>query len=163
MCGRFTLRTSPQLVTEIFGLSSLPDLQPRYNVAPTQPVAVVRATPQGRELAWLRWGLIPSWADDPRIGNRLINARSETVATKPAFRAAFKSRRCLIVADGFYEWQSHGGKKQPFFITRKDDLPFGFAGGSGSTGTRRARRSNPARFSRRRPMRSSNRSTIGCP
>jgi putative SOS response-associated peptidase YedK len=130
MCGRFTLRTSPQVIAEIFGLSALPELEPRYNVAPTQSVAAVRHQVKGpgRELVWLRWGLVPAWADDPSIGNRMINARAETAASKPAFRAAFKSRRCLIVADGFYEWQSHGGKKQPFFIGRKDQLPFGLAG-----------------------------------
>jgi putative SOS response-associated peptidase YedK len=103
---------------------------PRFNVAPTQNVAVVRldSKQQGRELPHLRWGLIPSWADDPSIGSRMINARAETVAEKPAFRHAFKAKRCLVVADGFYEWQRMDGRKQPYFIHLKDDRPFAFAG-----------------------------------
>lgn len=106
--------------------------EPRFNVAPTQPIAVVRlrpgAAPPLRELTPLRWGLIPGWAKDPSIGNRLINARSETAAAKPAFRAAFRRRRCLIPADGFYEWQRQGKAKQPCFIQMADELPFGMAG-----------------------------------
>ena len=111
MCGRFTLRSSPQAVAEAFAVPEAPDLLPRFNIAPGQPVAVVRQKPraEGRELAHLRWGLIPAWADDPSIGDRLANARSETAATKPSFR----SRRCLVVADGFYEWQRTTGRKQP--------------------------------------------------
>lgn len=130
MCGRFTLRTPPNVVAMLFDLDSLPDLAPRYNVAPTQEVAVVRAQldSKQRELVQMRWGLIPSWAKDESIGNRMINARSETAATKPSFRSAFRRRRCLIVADGFYEWQATGGKKQPFYIRRPDEQPFGFAG-----------------------------------
>ena len=118
MCGRFTLRSSPQAVAEAFALPEAPDLFPRFNIAPGQPVAVVRQEPraEGRELALLRWGLIPAWADDPSIGNRLANARSETAAIKPSFRRAFRSRRCLVVADGFYEWQKTNGRKQPYFI-----------------------------------------------
>src|SRR5262249_654992 len=107
MCGRFTLRSSPQAVAEAFALPDVPELFPRFNIAPGQAVAVVRQEPraEGRELALLRWGLIPAWAADPSIGERLANARSETAATKPSFRRAFRSRRCLVVADGFYEWQ----------------------------------------------------------
>ena len=103
MCGRFTLRSSAEAMAEEFGLREVPDLLPRFNIAPGQPVAVVREMPQAqeRQLAYLRWGLIPAWADDPSIGDRLANARSETVATKPSFRRAFRSRRCLVVADGF--------------------------------------------------------------
>jgi putative SOS response-associated peptidase YedK len=103
MCGRFTLRSSPQAVAEAFGLAAAPDLLPRFNIAPGQPVAVVRQKPraEGRELAHLRWGLIPAWADDPSIGYRLADARSETAATKPSFRRSFRSRRCLVVADSF--------------------------------------------------------------
>jgi putative SOS response-associated peptidase YedK len=130
MCGRFTLRTSGVVLAEFFGLAEVPPLQPRYNIAPTQPVPVVRMAPEqeGRELVLLRWGLIPSWADDPSIGNRLINARADTVAAKPAFRSAFRRHRCLVVADGFYEWQKLDGKKQPYFIRLRDDRPFAFAG-----------------------------------
>jgi putative SOS response-associated peptidase YedK len=128
MCGRFTLRSSSTKVAETFGLSEAPLFEPRYNIAPTQPVAAVRATPEGRQLASLRWGLIPSWADDPSIGYRMINARSETVATKPSFRSAFKNRRCLIPADGYYEWQKTDGKKQPYLIGMRDGTPFAFAG-----------------------------------
>jgi putative SOS response-associated peptidase YedK len=117
-------------VAELFGLDETPDVELRYNVAPTQQVVAVRLRPDAekRELVLLRWGLIPHWADDPSIGNRMINARAETVADKPAYRQAFKKRRCLVVADGFYEWKKIDGKKQPYYIRLKDDRPFGFAG-----------------------------------
>jgi len=130
MCGRFTLRTRPQAVVEAFELLELPDLTPRYNIAPTQLVATVRYDParQARVLAWQRWGLVPKWAPDLSIGNRMINARGETVATKPAFRQAFATRRCLVVTDGFYEWHKTTAGKQPYFIHRADDAPFAFAG-----------------------------------
>lgn len=132
MCGRFTLRAPASVIAEQFSLFDLPSLSPRYNIAPTQTVAVVRQVGQaggaGRELVNLRWGLIPHWAKDPAIGNRMINARSESVAEKPAYRTALRRRRCLVAADGFYEWQPGGRRKQPYFIRMKDDLPFGFAG-----------------------------------
>jgi putative SOS response-associated peptidase YedK len=130
MCGRFTRRSSPIAVAHEFDLFDVPDLSPSFNVAPGQAVAVVRQEPEvkGRELAFLRWGLIPAWADDPSIGDRMANARSETAATKPSFRRAFRSRRCLVVADGFYEWQRTNGRKQPYFIGLKNDRPFGMAG-----------------------------------
>ena len=130
MCGRFTLRSSPQAVAEAFALPDVPELFPRFNIAPGEPVAVVRqpAVSKGRELALLRWGLIPAWSDDPSIGERLANARSETAATKPSFRRAFRSRRCLVVADGFYEWQKVNGRKQPYFVGLRGDRPFGLAG-----------------------------------
>jgi putative SOS response-associated peptidase YedK len=130
MCGRFTLRSSGEAVAEAFGLPEVPDLLPRFNIAPGQPVAVVRQKQQaqGRELALLRWGLVPAWADDPSLGHRLANARSETAATKPSFHRAFRSRRCLVVADGFYEWQRAGGRKQPYFVGLQGDRPFGLAG-----------------------------------
>lgn len=128
MCGRFTLRTSARAIAEHFGLADAPHLEPRYNIAPTQSVPVVRLdTSDDRELAMMHWGLIPSWAKDPKIGNRQINARSETAATMPSFRSAFKWRRCLVVADGFFEWKGPKGQKQPYLI----DLgggPFAFAG-----------------------------------
>jgi putative SOS response-associated peptidase YedK len=128
MCGRFTLATPNQTIAEAFELESAPVLKPRYNIAPTQPVAAVRTGPSGRELVMLHWGLIPSWAKDVEIGARMINARAETVAEKPAFRRPFRSRRCLILADGFYEWRRDGERKQPYFITMKDRRPFAFAG-----------------------------------
>ncbi len=132
MCGRFTLRAPASVVAAQFGIFEMPPFTPRFNIAPTQPVAVVRHAPQAaepeRELVWLRWGLIPSWAKDPAIGSRMINARAETAAEKPAYRAAFRRRRCLVAADGFYEWQRTGGRKQPYFIRMQDDRPFAFAG-----------------------------------
>ena len=128
MCGRFTLRTPARDIAEVFQLLRKPALVPRYNIAPTQPVAVVRLAEGHPELSMLHWGLIPFWAKDTKIGYSTINARAETVATKPAFRQAFAKRRCLIVADGFYEWQQTSGRKQPFYIFMKDDRPFAFAG-----------------------------------
>lgn len=130
MCGRFTLTDPDADLAVQFSLPEIPDMQPRYNIAPTQPVAAVRLSPQSqsREMVLLRWGLIPFWAKEPNIGARLINARSETVAEKPAFRAAFRRRRCLVVADGFYEWQKQNGTKQPFYIHLRFLRPFAFAG-----------------------------------
>jgi putative SOS response-associated peptidase YedK len=130
MCGRFTLTDPDADLAVQFNLPEIPDLRPRYNIAPTQPVAAVRvpAKSSAREMVLLRWGLIPFWARDPKIGSQMINARSETVAEKPAFRAAFRRRRCLVVADGFYEWQKTDGTKQPFYIRLRDARPFAFAG-----------------------------------
>jgi putative SOS response-associated peptidase YedK len=132
MCGRFTLRTSAESIAQQFSLFEVPGFAARFNIAPTQPVPVIRMsgteTPPRRELVWLRWGLVPCWAKDPAIGSRLINARAETAAEKPAFRAAIRRRRCLVVADGFYEWQRAKRKKQPYFIHLRDDRPFAFAG-----------------------------------
>ena len=142
MCGRFTLTDPEQDLAIQFNLPEIPDMQPRYNIAPTQPVAAVRVaqtTASGdagspedgimvRELAMLHWGLIPFWAKDPKIGARMINARSETVAEKPSFRSAFRKRRCLIAADGFYEWQKVEQGKQPFYIRLHEGRPFAFAG-----------------------------------
>jgi putative SOS response-associated peptidase YedK len=130
MCGRFTLRTPANVLVEQFQLDVTPQLNLRFNVAPTQQVAVVRQeSPQSpRSLSHIRWGLIPSWAKDVAIGARMINARGETVASKPAFRSAFRRRRCLILADGFYEWQKVGKRKQPYYLRMQDDHPFAFAG-----------------------------------
>jgi putative SOS response-associated peptidase YedK len=130
MCGRFALIAPDQDLAVQFDLPTVPTLAPRYNIAPTQPVAVVRSTAgaAARELAVLHWGLVPFWAEDPKIGARMINARAETAAEKPAFRAAFRRRRCLVPADGFYEWQKLNGGKQPFFIRLQDGRPFAFAG-----------------------------------
>ena len=108
MCGRYTLRSSPKAIAEAFGLADLPDVRPRFNIAPTQQVLAIRQQAGQRQASLLHWGLIPSWANDPAIGNRMINARSESVAEKPSFRSAFKKGRCLVVADGFYEWKKDG-------------------------------------------------------
>lgn len=130
MCGRYALKTPVNRLAEEFDLSESPqDLVANYNVTPTQNIATILANEDGvRRLALLRWGLIPPWADDPGIGSRMINARSETAPEKPSFRTAFKKRRCLIPADGFYEWQKTNGAKQPYYIHMKDDRPFAFAG-----------------------------------
>ncbi|HXY36302.1 MAG TPA: SOS response-associated peptidase [Planctomycetaceae bacterium] len=128
MCGRFTLRARPADLVEVFELLREPELTPRFNIAPTQPVAIVRQVDKHREISMVRWGLIPFWAEDPKVGYSTINARAETVAKKPTFRQSFAKRRCLIPADGFYEWQRMDGRKQPFFIHMKDDRPFAFAG-----------------------------------
>ena len=130
MCGRFTLNTSAKIIAEFFKLSEVPDIEPRYNIAPTQSVATVKVDSEKieRQFQFMRWGLIPSWAKDMKIGSHTINARSETVAEKPAFRSAIKHRRCLIIADGFYEWQPQGKKKQPYYFTMANSEPFAFAG-----------------------------------
>lgn len=130
MCGRYTLRARLNQLLQIYGAHSEVELEPRYNIAPTQDVVAVRASAEtnSRELVLLHWGLIPSWAKDPKIGNRMINARGETVAEKPSFRAALKRRRCLVIADGFYEWRKEGKAKQPYFIRMKDEGPIAFAG-----------------------------------
>jgi len=130
MCGRYTLSTPVEKLAGEFDISGpLPDLPPSYNVAPSQEVAAIVAGGGGeRRQELLRWGLIPAWADDSSIGSRMINARSETAAEKPSFRKAFKVRRCLILADGFYEWQKTDDGKQPYHIKMQDDSPFAFAG-----------------------------------
>lgn len=130
MCGRFTLFEPDKVLSREFGVSGETKLSPRYNIAPSQPVAAVRAAPAGygRELALLRWGLIPSWSKDPAIGGRLINARAETAREKPSFRNAFRKRRCLIPANGFYEWRRLERGKQPYFVRMRDERVFAFAG-----------------------------------
>ncbi len=149
MCGRYSLTTPVEGLRQLFDFPEQPNLKPRYNIAPTQEVAAVRAAPPAgatagaagaveggageggarRHLVLLRWGLIPSWAKDPSIGARMINARAETLAVKPAFRSAFRKRRCLVAADGFYEWQKRGkGPKQPYRIATQNSGPFAFAG-----------------------------------
>ena len=130
MCGRYVLVSPAEVIAEYFGLSEVPVYPPRYNIAPTQHALVVRETPAGeREAAMLRWGLIPAWAKDPAIGGRMINARAEGLADKPAFRAAFRRRRCLVPADGFYEWSPvAGGRKQPYFIRFVSGAPLALAG-----------------------------------
>ena len=132
MCGRFTQTSQPKDIAELLDLpeDAVPPYQPRYNLAPTQPALVLRRNPHTneRELTFLTWGLIPSWAKDPAIGNKLINARAETLSEKPAYRAAFRRRRCVVPADGFYEWKKTDDGKQPWFITRKDGKPMPLAG-----------------------------------
>ncbi|MDZ7957603.1 MAG: SOS response-associated peptidase [Aulosira sp. DedQUE10] len=130
MCGRFTLNQTAAALAQAFELESFPDLAAQYNIAPTQMVATVLHKPESdkREFQRLRWGLIPSWAKDPGTGAKLINARAETVAEKPSFRSAFKHRRCLVLADGFYEWQRKQHKKQPFYFRLQNEQPFAFAG-----------------------------------
>ena len=129
MCGRYTLSTPAGRLAEEFQLDDAAvDLTPSYNVAPTQQVAAVLEDEGGRRLEMLRWGLVPSWAEDPEIGARMINARSETAPEKPSFRRAFRSKRCLIAADGFYEWKRENGGKQPYYFRMQEGRPFAFAG-----------------------------------
>lgn len=130
MCGRFTLRTPTQSVAELFRQITIPELHPTYNIAPTHQVASVRFSTahNAPEFTYLKWGLLPGWANDIRMGARMINARSETLHEKPAFRSAFKQRRCLILADGFYEWKATPDGKEPVYITLKSDVPFCMAG-----------------------------------
>lgn len=130
MCGRFTRKEKFDLLAKQLGLNVYPPGEPRYNIAPSQLVTCVRTNPesQERECVELKWGLVPFWAKDPSIGNKLINARGETVAEKPAFRKAFKQQRCLVLADGFYEWKREGKSKQPYYIKFKDYRLFAFAG-----------------------------------
>jgi putative SOS response-associated peptidase YedK len=129
MCGRFTLHLPPDLLAEIFGLAEIPVFPSRYNIAPTQRIAVIRDNAAGRrETDFLHWGLIPSWAKDKSVGNRMINARSETVAEKPAFRKAIRFRRCIVPASGFFEWRQTENRKLPFYLRLRDGSPMAFAG-----------------------------------
>jgi len=129
MCGRFTLHHPAAEVAEVFGVQQvLFPITPRYNIAPSQPVAVVLREGDIRCLDAYKWGLVPSWARDPKVGNRMINARAETLSEKPSFRAAFARRRCLIPADGFYEWKREGDARRPFHIRLRDGRPFALAG-----------------------------------
>ena len=129
MCGRFAFYSPSEATAALFGASGKIDVKPRYNIAPTQDIAAIRVNEEAqRELTLLRWGLVPFWAKDPSIGNRMINARVETVAEKPAFRAAFRRRRCLVLADGFYEWKKERSGKTPYLITLASGKPFALAG-----------------------------------
>lgn len=127
MCGRFVITSPPAAMRLAFGYLDQPNFPARYNVAPTQPIPVVIVDQGARRFQLMRWGLIPSWVKDPRQFSLLINARAETVRDKPAFRNAIKRRRCLVPADGYYEWQRAGARKQPFFIHPKDGAPLGLA------------------------------------
>lgn len=128
MCGRYTLSQSGDAIATAFGISAIPNLPPRFNIAPTQNVPAVLQTEGDREIDLLHWGLIPSWAKDLSIGNKMINARAETIAEKPSFRNAFKRRRCLIVSDGFFEWQRREKRKQPYYFRVGKGELFAFAG-----------------------------------
>ncbi|MBI3994036.1 MAG: SOS response-associated peptidase [Candidatus Lambdaproteobacteria bacterium] len=129
MCGRFTATYTGEELAQLFLLPEVPRMAPRYNVAPSQPVAAVRLRQRDgqRELTYFQWGLIPSWAKDPAIGNRMINARSETVAEKPSFKHAFRRRRCLVPASGYYEWQQRPEGRQPMYIHLAGGGPFAIA------------------------------------
>lgn len=127
MCGRFVITSAPEALRQLFGYLEQPNFPPRYNLAPTQPIPVV-VSENSRHFRLMRWGLRPAWVKDPRKFTLLINARAETVKEKPAFKNAIRRRRCLIPADGYYEWQSFGGGKRPYFIHRRDGRPIGFAG-----------------------------------
>jgi putative SOS response-associated peptidase YedK len=129
MCGRYAITSAPEALRALFGYAEQPNFPARYNIAPTQPIAVVRLVEGKREFGLVRWGFLPSWVKDPNAFTLIINARGESVCDKPAFRAAMKRRRCLIPADGFYEWQAGGrGPKQPFYIRARSGKPMAFAG-----------------------------------
>ncbi|HVE48204.1 MAG TPA: SOS response-associated peptidase [Casimicrobiaceae bacterium] len=129
MCGRYELHSQPAAIALAFGLDLPPDITPRYNIAPTQLVPIVRVNGAGqRELVQMRWGLVPRWARDPSIGAKLINARGETAASKASFRAAYRWHRCLVPANGFYEWMPTTRGKQPVHVGMSDNRPFGLAG-----------------------------------
>lgn len=128
MCGRYVITSAPEAIRALFRYQEQPNFPPRFNVAPSQPIPIVRLADGVRQFALVRWGLLPSWVKDPKTFSLLINARGESVIDKPAFRAAMKRRRCLIPADGFYEWQAGGARKQPYFIHLKSGAPMAFAG-----------------------------------
>ncbi len=130
MCGRFALATDKKTLEMLYDMEVLLDLHPRYNIAPSQNILALRPSPATgkRELVYLRWGLVPFWAEDSAVGSRMINARAETVPEKPAFREAFKKRRVVIPASGFFEWKQEEGGKQPYYITGADGRPFSLAG-----------------------------------
>ncbi len=128
MCGRFVITSPPEALRQIFGYLEQPNFPPRFNIAPTQPIPVVIIENGARHFRLMRWGLWPAWVKDPRKFSLLINARAETVREKPAFKNAIVRRRCLIPADGYYEWQASGGGKRPYFIHRRSGGPIGLAG-----------------------------------
>ena len=129
MCGRFVMTLSPEKIQHVFGVTEVPAITPRYNIAPTQNILAVCQNGDGfRHLKMFRWGLIPHWAKESSIGNKMINARCETIGEKPAFRGPIRFHRCLVLASGFFEWQRLDGRKQPYLIQRKDGEPMAFAG-----------------------------------
>jgi putative SOS response-associated peptidase YedK len=126
--ARYAATTAPEAIRTLFGYSEQPDFPPRYNVAPTHPIAIVRLVNGKRQFALVRWGLLPSWVEDPKNFSLLINARGESVTDKPAFKAAMKYRRCLVPADGFYDWKAGGTRRQPSYVRAKSGQPLAFAG-----------------------------------
>jgi putative SOS response-associated peptidase YedK len=128
MCGRFVITSPPAALRQIFGYIEQPNFPPRHNIAPTQPIPVVIIEQGVRHFRLMRWGLLPAWVKDPRNFTLLINARAETIREKPAFKNAIRRRRCLIPADGYYEWRAEGARKRPYFIHRRDGTPIGLAG-----------------------------------
>lgn len=128
MCGRYVITSAPEALRRLFGYAEQPNFPPRFNVAPTQAVPVVIRENGTRHFRLMRWGFLPAWVKDPRKFALVINARAETALEKPSFRAAMRRRRCLLPADGYYEWQATAGRKRPFFIRRRDGQPIGFAG-----------------------------------
>jgi putative SOS response-associated peptidase YedK len=128
MCGRYSITTNPEAIRRLFRYNEQPNFPRRHNIAPTQPIPIVRLTNGERHFALVRWGLLPSWVKDPKKFTLLFNARGETVNEKPAYKAAMKRRRCLIPADGFYEWRAGGVRKQPYYIHAKSGEPLAFAG-----------------------------------
>jgi len=128
MCGRYTLSTPGTEIAEVFGLAESAELEPRFNIAPTQWAPVIRRSGEASRLVMCRWGLVPHWAQEPSIGVRMINARSETAHDKPAYRDSFRRRRCLVPADGFYEWKRMGRRKQPYYFGLPTARPFAMAG-----------------------------------
>jgi putative SOS response-associated peptidase YedK len=128
MCGRYAITSAPEVLRALFGYAEQPNFPPRYNIAPTQPIPVVRLREGKREFVLMRWGLLPSWVKDPKRVSLMFNARGESVSEKPAFRYAMQRRRCLVPADGFYEWKPAGGRKQPYYVRLKSGAPMAFAG-----------------------------------
>jgi putative SOS response-associated peptidase YedK len=128
MCGRYAVTSAPEAIRALFGYAEQPNFPPRYNVAPTQPIAIVRLMDGKWQFALVRWGLLPSWVKDPKDFTLVINARGESVMDKPAFSTAMKRRRCLVPADGFYEWKAIGAGKQPYYVRAKSSKPLAFAG-----------------------------------
>ena len=128
MCGRYVITSAPEAIRALFRYQEQPNFPPRYNVAPTQPIPIVRLAQGVRQFALVRWGLLPSWVKDPKAFTLVINARGESVLDKPAFKNAMKYRRCLIPADGFYEWKASGSRKGPYFVRPTSGAPMAFAG-----------------------------------
>jgi putative SOS response-associated peptidase YedK len=128
MCGRYSITSAPEAIRALFRYDEQPNFPPRYNIAPTQPIPIVRMVDGRRHFALVRWGLLPSWVKDPKKFTLVINARGESVCDKPAFRAAMRHKRCLIPADGFYEWKAGGTRKQPYYVRAKSGAPIAFAG-----------------------------------
>lgn len=127
MCGRFVITSPPAALRQVFGYTEQPNFPPRFNIAPTQPIPVVTLENGVRHFRLMRWGFLPAWVKDPRQFSLVINARSETLLEKPAFKNAIKRRRCLVPADGYYEWHTSDNRKRPYFIHRRDGQPVGFA------------------------------------